>query len=201
MSARTPAQKQRTATLYDKIIGHIVRNDWHLIDSDGKPTLWARWNPEYVNWFPYSIVDRTLNSVEIIAGLQFACKITGKELHREIDYELLFQHGYLSNIVSSIKLIAPKKGFIQEGNDMGDEGNHSDDQLAFDTCWTLHQFAFTEELRRKYAAAALDHFELEKHERTPIWNFVAAMAKANDFDLDGALRTLRRFPLGLISWP
>lgn len=75
-------EKQRIATLYDKIIGHVVRNNWYLIDWDGKPTLWARWNPEYVNWFPPSIVDRKLNSVEIIAGLQFAYKITGKERTR-----------------------------------------------------------------------------------------------------------------------
>ncbi len=57
-AARTPAEKQRIATLYDKIISHIVRNNWYLIDVDGKPTLWARWNPEYGNWFPPSIVDR-----------------------------------------------------------------------------------------------------------------------------------------------
>jgi hypothetical protein len=45
-----------------------------------------------------------------------------------------------------------------------------------------------------------DHFELEKPERIPIWNFVTAMTGARDFDMDGALWTLRRFPLDLISW-
>ena len=196
----TAAEKQRIATLYDKIISHIVRNNWYLVDWDGQPTLWGRWNPEYVNWFPPSIVDRKLNSVEIIAGLQFAYKITGKELYREKGFELLHQHGYLSNIVSSMKLIAPTKGYIHQGNDMGDEWNHSDDQLAFDTYWTLHRFAFNEDLRRQYAAVVLDHFALEKQERIPIWNFVTAMTGARDFDLDGALWTLRRFPLDLISW-
>jgi hypothetical protein len=78
-----------------------------------------------VNWFPHSIVDRKLNSVEIIAGLQFAHHITGKALYREKAFELLYQHGYLSNIVSSMKQIAPTKGFIHQGNDMGDEWNHS----------------------------------------------------------------------------
>lgn len=199
-AAPTAAEKQRIASLYDKIIGHIVRNNWYLIDWDGQPTLWGRWHPEYVNWFPHSIVDRKLNSVEIIAGLQFAYKITGKELYREKGLELLYQHGYLSNIVSSMALIAPTKGYEHQGNDMGDEWNHSDDQLAFDTYWTLHRFAFNETLRRQYAAVALDHFALEKQERIPIWNFVTAMTGAGDFDLDGALWTLRRFPLDLISW-
>jgi hypothetical protein len=199
-AAKTPAEKQRIATLYTKIIDHIIRNNWYLIDWDGKPTLWARWNPEYVNWFPHSIVDRKLNSVEIIAALQFAHHITGRALYREKAFELLYQHGYLSNIVSSMKLIAPTKGFIHQGNDMGDEWNHSDDQLAFDTYWTLYRFAFNSDLKKKYAAVVRDHFELEKQERIPIWNFVTAMTGAKDFDLDGALWTLRRFPLDLISW-
>lgn len=199
-AAKRPAEKQRIAALYDKIISHIVRNNWYLIDTDGKPTLWARWNPEYVNWFPPSIVDRKLNSVEIIAGLQFAHKVTGKAAYREKALELFQQHGYLTNILSSMKLIAPTTGYIHQGNDMGDEWNHSDDQLAFDTYWTLCRYAFDEGLRRKYAAVVMDHFELEKQERIPIWNFVTAMAGAKDFDLEGALWTLRRFPLDLISW-
>ena len=198
--AKTAEEKQRIATLYDKIIGHVVRNNWYLIDWDGKPTLWARWNPEYVNWFPPSIVDRKLNSVEIIAGLQFAYKITGKELYREKAFELLDKHGYLTNITNSMKLVAPTTGFIHEGNDMGDEWNHSDDQLAFDTYWTLHQFAFNDDLRRKYAAVVRDHYELEKHERIPIWNFVLAATGAKEFDVEGALWTLRRFPLDMVSW-
>ncbi len=199
-AATTPSEKQRIAALYDKIIGHIVRNNWFLIDWDGKPTLWARWHPDYVNWFPPTIVDRKLNSVEIIAGLQFAYKITGKELYREKALALLYQQGYLSNIVSSMKLIAPTKGFIHQGNDMGDEWNHSDDQLAFDTYWVLYRFAFNDTLRRQYGAVVRDHFELEKSERIPIWNFVTALTGARDFDLEGALWTLRRFPLDLISW-
>jgi hypothetical protein len=199
-AAKTPAEKQRIAALYDKIIGHIVRNNWYLIDSDGQPTLWGRWHPEYVNWFPPSIVDRKLNSVEIIAGLQFAHRITGKALYREKAFELFQQHGYLTNILSSLKLIAPTTGFIHQGNDMGDEWNHSDDQLAFDTYWTLHRYAFNDTLRRRYAGVVADHFELEKHERIPIWNVVTAMTGAKDFDLEGALWTLRRFPLDLISW-
>lgn len=198
--AKTAEEKQRIATLYDKIMDHIVRHNWYLVDWDGKPTLWGRWNPEYVNWFPPSIVDRKLNSVEIIAGLQFAYKATGRELYKEKAFELLYQHGYLTNITNSVKLVAPTPGFVHEGNDMGDEWNHSDDQLAFDTYWTLHQFAFNEQLRKMYAAVVRDHFELEKHERIPIWNFVLASTGAREFDVDGALWTLRRFPLDLISW-
>jgi hypothetical protein len=61
--------RARAVTLMDDIMGHIVRNDWYLIDYDGKPTLWGKWNPDYVNGFPEQVGDRRLNSVEIIAFL------------------------------------------------------------------------------------------------------------------------------------
>ncbi|MEN6427967.1 MAG: hypothetical protein ABFE13_21650, partial [Phycisphaerales bacterium] len=66
------AWKKRAVALIDAIMDHIVRNNWYLIDYDGKPTLWGRWNPEYVNQFPRQVGDRRLNSVEIIAFLQTA---------------------------------------------------------------------------------------------------------------------------------
>jgi hypothetical protein len=64
--------RARAVTLMDDIMGHIVRNDWYLIDFDGKPTLWGKWNPDYVNGFPEQVGDRRLNSIEIIAFLQTA---------------------------------------------------------------------------------------------------------------------------------
>jgi hypothetical protein len=83
---------------------------------------------------------------------------------------------------------------------MGDEWNHSDDLLAFVTYWVLHRYAFNDELRAQYAAAIRDHWEMEKVERCPLWNFVYSLTRANDFDSTGALWTLRRFPLDLIDW-
>jgi hypothetical protein len=199
-AAKTDAERQRIAALYDKIAAHIVRNNLYLIDVDGQPTLWGRWNPEYVNWYPHSIFDRRLNSAEIIAILQFAYKITGKDLYRAKAYELMEQHGYLENILSSMKLIQATPGYVFRGDDMGNEWNHSDDCLAFDTYWVLHRYAFTDELRAKFRAAIRDHFEIEQVERNPYWNFVYASTGATEFDLDGALWTLREFPLDLIDW-
>jgi hypothetical protein len=199
-AAKSPAEKARIAAVYDKIIAHIVRHNLYLVDVDGQPTLWGRWHPEYVNHYPHSIGDRRLNSAEIIAFLQFAYRLTHKELYRQKAFELLNQHGYLDNITSSMSLIAPTPGFMFRGNDMGNEWNHSDDLLAFVNYWTLVRFAFNDELRRAYAAAVKDHWEIEQIERNPLWNFVYAMTGAPYFDEAGALWTLQNFPLDLISW-
>jgi hypothetical protein len=199
--AKTEAERQRIASNYSRIIDHIIQHNWYLVDVDGQPTLWGRWNPEYVNHYPHSIGDRRLNSAEIIAGLQLAWKMTGKEIYREKAYELFEKHGYLTNILSSMKLIAPTPGFIHLGNDMGDEWNHSDDELAFVTYWVLYRFAFTSALRTKYQAAIRDHWEFERAERCPIWNFIySACGGGHDCDAEGAVWTLRGVPLDTITW-
>ena len=198
--ARTPEEKERVVRFYDKLMSHIVEHDLYLIDWDGKPTLWGRWNPAYVNSYPPTISDRRLNSAEILGALQFAHRITGRELYRRKAFELIEQHGYLQNVMNSMKRIALTPGYVHEGNDMGNEWNHSDDLLSFVAYWVLHRYAFNPELKAQYAAAIQDHFEIEKNERCPIWNFVYAATGASDYDVEGALWTLRRFPLDLISW-
>jgi hypothetical protein len=168
---------------------------------DGQPTLWGRWNPEYVNHYPHSIGDRRLNSAEIIAGLQLAWKMTGKELYRQKAYELFDQHGYLTNILSSMKRIGPTPGYVHLGNDMGDEWNHSDDELAFVNYWVLYRFAFSGALRAKYAGAVRDHWEFERPEKFPVWNFIySACGGGHDCDAEGAVWSLRGVPLDTITW-
>jgi hypothetical protein len=199
-AAKTTEEKARIKAFVTKIADHILRHDLYLVDVDGKPTLWGRWNPEYVNWFPHSIVDRRLNSAEIIGLLQFAYKISGDEKYKAKAMELFEKHGYLENILWPMKDITLTKGFIHQGNDMGDEWNHSDDLLAFDAYWVLYHSAFNSELKKKYAAAIRDHWEMEKEEKNPLFAFVYASTKPKEFDLEGALWTLRRFPWDMVDW-
>jgi hypothetical protein len=198
--AKTDEEKARIATFISKIVDHIIRNNWYLIDVDKKPTLWARWNPEYVNWFPHTIGDRRLNSAEIVALLQFAHAITGKEAYRQKGMELLNKHGYLENILSPMSKIAKTPGFLHQGNDMGNEWNHSDDLLGFVAYYVLYKYAFNDELRAKYAGAIRDHWEIEKDEKNPFWNAVYASVKGAEIDTDGMLWILRRFPLDMTDW-
>ena len=199
-TAKTAAEKQRIAAFIGKITDHIIRNNWQLIDMDGKPTLWARWNPEYVNGYPKSVFDRRLNSAEIVALLQFAYKITGKEIYKEKAHELFEKHGYLENILIPMGSIAATDGQLHLGISLGNQWNHSDDLLAFVTYWVLNRYAFSDELRSRYSDAIRDHWQAEKIERNPLWNFVYASTGAAEFGLDDALWTLRYFPLDMVDW-
>ena len=97
--------------------------------------------------------------------------------------------------------IHPTPGYVHEGNEMGDEWNHSDDELAFFTYWVLCRFAFTPDLKAKYLAAVRGHWDIEKAERYPIWNFIYAGCGAREYDPAGAVWTLRGTPLDTINWP
>ncbi|HOX00904.1 MAG TPA: hypothetical protein P5555_00090 [Candidatus Paceibacterota bacterium] len=198
-AARTPSEKARIARFYTRIVDHILRHDLYLVDVDGQPTLWGRWNPEYVNHYPPAVFDRRLNSSEIIASLQLAEHFTGDPKYRQKAFELFERHGYLDNISLPMRGIqftpVTFRGIV-----MGDEWNHSDDLLAFVTYWVLHRFAFTGELRARYAAAIRDHWNIERIERNPLWNFVYASTGAAEFGLEDALETLRQYPLELIDW-
>ena len=198
--ATNAAERARIATNFVRIIDHILAHDLYLVDVDGKPTLWGRWNPEYVNWYPPTIHDRQLNSAELTAGLQLAYAMTGNSRYRDKAFELFDRHGYLTNILNSLKLVAPTPGYVHLGNDMGDEWNHSDDELSFFIYWPLVRFAFTPELRKKYLGVVREHLELEGPERYPIWNFIGAACGVKDVDVSGSVWTLRGVPLDSIAW-
>jgi hypothetical protein len=198
--ATNAVERARVATNFVRIVDHILAHNLYLVDVDGKPTLWGRWNPEYVNWFPYTIHDRQLNSAELTASLQLAFAMTGNARYRDKAYELFAKHGFLTNILSSLKLVAFTTGYVHQGNDMGNEWNHSDDELAFFAYWPLVRFAFTDKLRAQYLTVVREHLEIERPERYPIWNFIGAACGAKEFDADGSVWTLRGTPLDTIAW-
>ncbi len=198
--ATNAAERARIATNYVRIVDHILAHDLYLVDVDGKPTLWGRWNPAYVNWFPPTIHDRQLNSAELTASLQLAYAMTGQARYRDKAFEMFTKYGYLTNIISSLRLIGPTVGFVHEGNDMGNEWNHSDDELAFFTYWPLVRFAFTDELRAQYLTVVREHLEIESPERYPIWNFIAAACGVKEVDAAGSVWTLRGTPRDTIAW-
>ncbi len=187
--------RDRAITLMDSIMNHIVRNDWYLIDYDGRPTLWGKWNPDYVNQFPEQVGDRRLNSIEIIAFLQTAYHFTEKEIYKEKAFELMEKYGYLDNIMIPISKIGRVPGI-----DLTTEWNHSDDELAFLSYWNLYKYAFTDELREEYRQAVKEHWEIERPEKHPLWNLIYAMTGVKDFDLQETIWSLKEFPLDTIGF-
>jgi hypothetical protein len=193
--------KQRAIRRMDELMTAIIEHDWYLIDFDGKPTLWGKWNPEYVNGFPKNVGDRKLYSSNIIGFLQAAYHFTGKKLYREKAYELMQKHGYLENLLRPIREIGQAPADAdQHAKDMSESWNHSDDEMYFLAYWCLYPYAFDAGLKKQYLAAIRDHWQAEKPEKNGLWNLCYAMTGASDFGLDETVWYLKEFPLDMIEW-
>ncbi|MGX5818785.1 hypothetical protein ACWKWU_11350 [Chitinophaga lutea] len=200
MVAETPEEQARVAAFLDKIMTHIVDNKYYLVDIDKKPTLWGRWNPEYINWYPETIGDRKLGSTTIIAGLQLVYALTGKQRYKDEAYKLINKHGYLKNILIDYRKIGYTPGYIHEGIDMGTGGwNHSDDEMAFLTYWVLYRYAFTDEMKEQYAGVIRNHWELERPEKNAVWNLIT-LGTAGDYDAGATAWWMRTFPMDMVNW-
>lgn len=200
MVAETPEEKQRVTAFIDKIMTHILDHKYTLVDIDNKPTLWARWGPEYINWYPVTIGDRRLGSTTIMAGLQLAYALTGKERYKTEAYKLINKYGYLKNILIDYRTIKPTPGYLHMGIDMGmGDWNHSDDEMAFLTYWVLYRYAFTDELKQQYKGAILNHWAVERPEKNALWNLIT-LATAGEQDAAATTWWLQTFPMDLVTW-
>lgn len=196
-----PWIKAKSIELLDALMTHIVKNDMYLIDYDGKPTLWGKWHPDYVNGFPTSVGDRKLNSSNITAMLQTAYHFTGKQMYKDKAFELMDKYGYLENMMRPMAGI----GRAGDGSDdwskmLSDGWNHSDDEMYFVGYWGLYRYAFDEKLKAKYKESIVDHWEAERPEKEGLWNIFTALVQPENFDLKEAIRFLEEHPIDLIGW-
>ncbi len=77
-----PTIRNKAVHLLDALMQHIVDHNMYLVDWNGEPTRWGRWNPEYVNARPEMVGDRKITSSNIIAMLQTAYYFTHKKIFR-----------------------------------------------------------------------------------------------------------------------
>jgi len=192
-----PDQEWRDRAIHQiKIeMDHIIENDWYLVTWNGEITQWGRWNPDYVNSFPINVGDRRLNSTLILAFLQTAYHFTGEEIYKEKAYELMDEHGFRENATRPASVI----GFV-DGQTLSDSWNHSDDEMYFLTVPAFVNYAFTDELKEEFFKTVKSHWELERSEKNPLWNYIYALAGGEDYDREESAWWLREFPMDLISW-
>jgi hypothetical protein len=192
--------RTRAVNLIDRLMQHIIDHDLYLVDYDGKPTTWGRWNPEYVNARPRMVGDRKLNSSNIIAMLQTAYHFTGKNIYKEKAFELMHEHGYLENLMRPMDKIGQAPDTADDWSKMLSESwNHSDDEMYYMGYWGLYRYAFNDTLKSKYRKAIIDHWKHERPEKEGLWNIFTSMV-INEFNLKDAIWYLQEHPLDLINW-
>lgn len=165
-----------------RVVGHIVDNGFFLRDVDGKPTRWARWDPEYLQT-PYGFYARGLNGMEAFNYVTTAYHFTGDEkFARAKQFHL--EQGYLPDILRQ-KLTDPR------------EWTHFDDRLAFYSYYPLVQYETDPELKAIWLRSLERSWEIKRSEAVPWFNFIYGALTGNDCETDRAVDHLRGWPLDL----
>ena len=179
------AEKAVIRALVDRMTSHILDNDFQLIDVDGKRTRWGFWGPSVILEDP----DETgLRALHMLSHLRVASHITGNPRYAAVYDDLVAKHNY-HLLLRNQKINIPGRV------------NHSDDELAFLSYYPLLMYEKDEKLRAIYTESLERSWQVERPERSPLWNFIyAAGTGAREFDLEPSMRTLEEIPLDLVSW-
>jgi hypothetical protein len=162
-----------------RISGHIIDNGWFLRDLDGKPTRWARWDPEYFK-SPEGFWAQGLNGLEALAHVTTALALTGDDKFKQGKQQLV-DWGY-QNWVLRQKLVFP-------------EATHFDDRLGFLAFYPLLTYETNPDLRSIFRRSLERSWEIKRLENMVWFNYIYGALTGNEMDNERSLRNLREWPL------
>ncbi|MFN4033587.1 MAG: two-component regulator propeller domain-containing protein [Fimbriimonadales bacterium] len=181
------AEKERIRSAVQRVTDHLMQNNWRLIDKDGKPTRWAIFNPEALNDDPLWEEERGLNSLSILSHLKVAHHITGDAKYQQAYESLIQKHHYLLNSVTQ-KMLPPYSI------------NHSDDQLAFLCYYPFLLYETRPDYRRLWLMSLERSWQIERPERSPLFNFIYGALTGKPCDVEASVQTLQEWPWDLRNW-
>lgn len=168
------------------VAGHLVKNGWRLIDRDGKPTRWGRWDPEYF-LTDEGKYDRGLQAVELLSFIKTAEVVTGEGRFRDA-YAELVRLGYPGHTLRARNTFPPESIL------------HFLDELAFWSHWNLLRYEKDPDLRALYRRSYERSHEVVRVEQNPWFNFLCGALTGNDAEPVESVGHLRGWPLDLRVW-
>ncbi len=169
-----------------RVAAHLMENGWRLIDKDGKPTRWGRWDPEYFLG-DEGKYDRALQAVEVLSFLKTAEVATGDERFAA-GYRQLVALGYPDFTLRARNTFPP------------DSILHFLDELAFWCWWNLLRLEQDPDLRALYMRGYERSYEVVRVERNPWFNYLYGALTGNRIEADASVEHLRAWPLDLRAW-
>ena len=179
-------EKERIANHVSKIMDHLVRNDFYLVDVDGKPTKWGVWSPQSLNEDPEWSPEKPLNSLEILSFLKFAYEITGFERYQESYLKLINEHGYIKN-AQTLYVTNPAWE------------TYFDIYLALYIYPALINLEKDPELNKTYQAHLDQWYEKFSETNSPLLNFTYNILKGGHDGLEESIFFLQDAPLSLVD--
>ena len=169
-----------------RMASYIMDNGWVIIDKDGKPTRWGRWNPEYL-LRPYGYSDRGVNGLEALTFMQAAYSVSGDEKFMK-GYQQLVDWGYLTNTLKQKNTFPPASLAPW------------DDNLANEAYATILRYTSDPKLRSYYLRSIERFYEIKRMEHIPWFNFTYGAHTGNDCEIDQCVKHLRAWTLDCIEY-
>ncbi|MBN1346021.1 MAG: hypothetical protein JXQ73_25260 [Phycisphaerae bacterium] len=198
-------EKKRAKELLRRIAAHIIDNGWVLRDLDGKPTVWARWDPEYFA-SPRGFYALGLNGMEVLGFMKAAHAIAG-DAKFEQAYKKLIDMGYLKEVIRQKLVGRPGKDCPPElklQNDLRvppeDPVCDFDDRLAWFVYYLLGTYEKAPKLRSIYTRSLERSWGIKRIEHGPWANFLYGALTSNDCEVEESVRHLREWPLDLVRY-
>ena len=201
--AETEQEKEEVRAVVRSITDHLLSHNLSLVDWDGQRTRWGVFDPVSLNDDRMWWTGRGLNSLSILSYLKVAEHMTGDRKYRDAYDRLVRKHKYATNILVAKIHTGPGSG------------NQSDDEMALMCFYNLLRYETDDDLLQKYAASLANYWAVERLERNPFFNFVAAASltgrkftdafRTVDLTpkgpwLEDSVDTLVRLPLDRVDW-
>ncbi len=168
-----------------RMASYIMDNGWVLIDMDGKPTRWGRWDPEYL-LRPYGYNDRGVNGLEALAFMQAAYAVSGNEKFKK-GFQQLVDWGYLTNTLRQKNTFPPATLAPW------------DDNLAFEAYSAILRYT-TDPIEKSFLLRSLERtYEIKRMEHVPWFNFTYGAFTNNDCEVDQCVKHLRAWTLDCVE--
>lgn len=183
------AEKADIRKVVARLTDHLIRNDYDLIDLDGKPTRWGEWSERFFKT-EEGKYEAPLRAIQLLSFLKTAHHITGDAKY-DAAYRDRIQKGY----AAQMRLYRRWTG--------GGEINFSDDELAYLSYEPLLRYEKEPTYRRIFLNGLRFTWKQVRPDMNPLWNYISEAAGAPRFWQDvrpDARRTLERIPTDMIEW-
>jgi hypothetical protein len=169
-----------------RVANHLIDHGWQLVDLDGKPTRWGRWDPEYFTT-DEGRYDRGLQCLELLSFMK-TCEVLTEDPKFTKAYRRLVELGYPAYTLRQRNTFPPESVL------------HFEDELAFWCYSNLLRFEKDASLRSIYRRSFERSYEILRIEQNPWFSFVYGTLTGNDLEVGPALAHLREWPLDLRIW-
>ncbi len=169
-----------------RIATHLIDHRWQLVDTDGKPTRWGRWDPDYF-LTDEGRYDRGLQAVELLSFIKTAEVLTGGAKFSEA-YQRLAKLGYPAYTLRA-RTTFPADSIL-----------HFLDELGLWGWWNLIRHEQDPELRAFYRRGYERSREVVRVEHNPWFEFLHGALTGEGCETGPAVAHLRGWPLDLRIW-